>query len=183
MPASHQGRLPPRTVIWLFLAVFVIHDLEEILTVEGWLDAHRAEVMARAGGTFFGAVLSHSLDLSTAQFTVAVLFEFVILATVTAMAVRSLQPGLWLYGFVALLSGMFLHVFTHLGQALLLGTYTPGVVSAVLVALPYSIFAYRRLFAVGMVSLRLAGLSMLVGAAGLLPMVLTGHALGRLLFP
>lgn len=39
----------------------------------------------------------------------------------------------------------FAHVFTHIGQAVYLGKYTPGVITSIILVFPYCLYAYYRL--------------------------------------
>jgi uncharacterized membrane protein YeaQ/YmgE (transglycosylase-associated protein family) len=48
------------------------------------------------------------------------------------------------YIFLMLLFIFFAHVFTHIGQALYLKKYTPGVITSIIIVLPYSSYAYYR---------------------------------------
>lgn len=66
----------------------------------------------------------------------------------------------------------------HLGQAALVRGYTPGVVTAPLVVLPYSVWAWRRLRAAGVPA---AGWSSAVSGLAMLPLALAGvHGAARL---
>ncbi|HHY20727.1 MAG TPA: HXXEE domain-containing protein [Bacilli bacterium] len=47
--------------------------------------------------------------------------------------------------FLMFLELFLLHVFTHIGQVLILKIYTPGMITSVALVLPYSLYAYYRL--------------------------------------
>ena len=53
--------------------------------------------------------------------------------------------------FLVALAIFFLHVFTHVGQAILLRMYTPGVTTSVLLVLNYSLYTSYRLIGSGTV--------------------------------
>lgn len=143
-------------VIWMFLIVFVLHDLEEIIVVENWLIRHR-ERLARSIPAFLQKTLQPMLSMSTAQFSVAVTCIFAVLSAAVLLTVLTWQAGTYLPFFLVCLHVLFLHVFTHIGQSLLFRTYTPGVVTAVVLVLPYSVYTYYRLFAEGWISWSLIG--------------------------
>jgi len=138
-------------VIWMFLIVFVFHDLEEIIVVENWLIRHR-ERLVRKVPTFLEKMIRPMLAMSSAQFSVAVTCIFAVLSAAVLLTVLTWPTGNYLPFFLACLHVLFLHVFTHVGQSLIMRTYTPGVVTAVVLVLPYSLYTYYRLFAEGWVS-------------------------------
>ncbi|MEY9091635.1 hypothetical protein ABH899_000234 [Paenibacillus sp. RC84] len=164
-------------VVWLFLAAFMIHDFEEIIFVESWMNRNYARLRPRVPGP--GQKLFKDMsNVKSSQFAVAVFVEFILFIPVTYLAA---ERGIWalFIGFNALL---FVHVFTHLGQSLLLRSYTPGVVTAVAVSLPYSVYLFYRLLRDGAATwqdlLTCAPLGLL-----LLPVVLAGHKLGKKVVP
>ncbi len=162
-----------RAVIAASPIVFLVHDLEEVIVTEGFLRENRE----RLGLPSF---LTRRMEATTAQFAVAVAYLFVIVSAISLAAARSLRPGAAINLFATATSIRFLNVFTHLGQALLLRRATPGVVTAVTVALPYSLYALRRLRAENLVDRRSLRQAMIVGAVLGGPVVLSAQAVGRL---
>ncbi|MED3501367.1 HXXEE domain-containing protein [Brevibacillus agri] len=138
-------------LIWLLLVVFVFHDLEEIITVEGWLAQKREQVL-RALPSWLQKFVEPSLAMNTAQFAVAVTCVFAVLAAAVVLAAATLPLGTYLPFFLVCLHVMFLHVFTHIGHTIALRTYTPGVVTAVVLVLPYSVYTYVCLFEAGVLT-------------------------------
>ncbi|MGE8207805.1 HXXEE domain-containing protein [Heyndrickxia sp. NPDC080065] len=64
-----------------------------------------------------------------------------------------------------LLAIFFLHAFTHLGQAIYLKSYTPGVMTSIILILPYSFYTYYRLLSSDIITttdLVWSGLSILI---------------------
>ncbi|MFE6795916.1 HXXEE domain-containing protein [Paenibacillus chitinolyticus] len=154
-------------VVWLFLAAFMIHDFEEIIFVESWMNRNYERLRPLIPGP--GQKLFKDMsNVKSSQFAVAVFVEFILFVPVTYLAA---ERGIWalFIGFNALL---FVHVFTHLGQSILLRSYTPGVVTAVAVSLP------RDGAATWLDLLTYAPLGLL-----LLPVVLAGHKLGKKVVP
>lgn len=138
-------------VIWLFLVVFMLHDLEEIIVVENWLTRHRKQLIRKLPV----ALEKHFkplLFMTTAQFAVAVTGIFIILSAAVLLTAATWSKGTYLPFFLVCLHVMFLHVFTHIGQTILLRSYTPGVVTAVALILPYGLYTYTRLLEEGVVT-------------------------------
>lgn len=171
--------LTPTILIWLFPVVFLIHDGEEILTVERWGKAHLPALRARFGRRpLVGAVISRAADTNTARFTTTV--ACLLVAILVASYLGTVGQPLW---FAAALAVFFVNVFTHAGQSVIYGGYTPGVITAVLVALPYSLYTYARLFAAGTLTWPLVWRSIPVGLVGVVLVFISGWLLGRILFP
>ncbi|CAM4295736.1 MAG: HXXEE domain-containing protein [Paenibacillus macerans] len=162
-----------QTLVWLFIVAFVIHDLEEIIWVEPWMKKNARRV-APALPLRMRPAFEKMSRLTSSQFAVAVLMEFIIFIPFTYIAA---EKGRF-FMFLAFNTLFFLHVFTHLGQSLYLRKYTPGVVTAVLVVLPYTVYLFSRLLGEKWVTWGEILFSVPVGFI-LAPCVLLGHELGR----
>lgn len=125
------------SLIWLFLA---IHDFEEIIFVEGWAKKRYGSVYQTIP-SFYRPIFRIFNGMTSSQFAFAVFIEFIVFIPVTYLAAEQ-QMFTWFLGFNVI---VFLHVFTHAGQALLLRMYTPGVITAITVTLPYSLYLFYRL--------------------------------------
>lgn len=161
------------SLIWMFPAIFMIHDLEEIIWVESWTEQHFHRLYANAPQPMKRLVQSFH-GMKSSQFAVAVALELIIFLPTTLLA-SDFHHELLFIGFNLVL---FLHVFTHLGQSLLLKMYTPGVGTAVFVLAPYTLYLFHRLAQSGILNWQNAWISLLV-ALPLLPVVLFGHRLGK----
>ena len=168
-----------RAAAWLLPLAFVIHDGEEILTMPRWIAEHRPllERIAHTGAPARRVV--DNLPTTTAQVAVAVAVELAVLLLATVLFSRGPRPGPALYFYAAALGVFTAHSLTHLGQTLLLGAYTPGVVTAVLIVPAAGVYLYKRLFEAGLLSRRSAWLSGFAGAVGIVPLLLTAHRLGK----
>lgn len=164
-------------VLWLLPIAFICHDLEEIITVEKWLAGNRERVL-KVLPPKAACFLEPSLSMNTAQFAAAVACIFLVISSATVLAVTTLSTGAYLPFYLVCVHVMFLHVFTHVGQSILLGSYTPGVVTAVVVILPYSLYAYYRLLASGAVSWELL-FSTLPFVLLIIPVLFSAHWLGE----
>jgi len=111
-----------QTLIWLFIVIFVLHDLEEIIWVEVWAKKNKNHVIKKVP-PWLGNRLNKMLTITSGQFAFAVLLEFILFIPFTFIAA---EYGRY-FAFLAFNTLFLLHVFTHLGQTLYLRMYTPGV--------------------------------------------------------
>ncbi|MDU4695277.1 MAG: HXXEE domain-containing protein [Paenibacillus sp.] len=161
------------SLVWLFLVAFVIHDMEEIIWVGPWAKRNRQKVVAAVPARMKRS-LTQMLNITSSQFAVAVLLEFIVFVPFTLMAAE--QGGFFV--FLSFNTLFFVHVFTHVAQSLYLKMYTPGVITAVLIVLPYSLLLFKRLLSENLVTWGEILLSLPVGLL-VLPLVLAGHELGK----
>ncbi|WP_419886492.1 HXXEE domain-containing protein [Paenibacillus sp. B-A-8] len=145
------------SLLWLLPILFMFHDFEEILVIEAWSAKYGTRVEV-AIPPFMRKMYTSMMHMTTRNFALDVLFVYILIVAVTCIAVFFSYYLLYL----AVLAVFFFHVFTHLGQTIYLKMYTPGVVTAVLVVLPYSLYAYYRLLDDGVVSITDIGRSLVV---------------------
>jgi len=129
-----------KNIIWLGPVVFLIHDLEEVFWTQPWIEKKRF--------LFEGTLverLIHSMGYSPVEFGLVVLLITILCSMISFFATRQIKAGMSMNLYVSTLLILFANVFTHAGQSLILGMYTPGVVTAVLVFLPYTVIAFRTL--------------------------------------
>lgn len=135
------------SLLWLFPITFMFHDFEEIITVEKWINRHGHHVKSKMP-SFAQKLYDSSFRINTLHFAKDVLWVYSLIVTVTVLAV-------FFHFYLPLLATLhvyFFHVFTHVGQSIFLRIYTPGVMTAIFPVLPYSLYAYYRLFSDGVVS-------------------------------
>jgi hypothetical protein len=161
------------SLIWLFIATFMIHDLEEIIFVERWMNKNHVIVCSVIPSPL-RRWFSSFQSITSSQFTVAVALELIIFIPTTILA-ADFHSYLLFIGFNAVL---LIHVFTHLFQSLILRMYTPGVVTAIVVTLPYTLYLFYRLADVGILNWAVFTKSLDVGIL-LLPIVIFGHLIGK----
>ncbi|KTD88054.1 HXXEE domain-containing protein [Paenibacillus etheri] len=145
------------SLLWLLPILFMFHDFEEIIVIEAWSAKYGMRVEA-ALPPFIRKMYSSMMHMTTRNFALDVLFVYILIVAVTCIAAFFSNYLLYL----AVLAVFFFHVFTHLGQTIYLKMYTPGVVTAVLVVLPYSLYAYYRLLDDDVVSVTDIGWSLVV---------------------
>ena len=159
-----------RAFILLTPAVFLIHDAEEVATVARWTREHGDVVPAFARGL---------LSIDTGQFAAAVALLFVLLSAVSFLAARKPEDGIAICVWMVLLAALTANGIMHPAQALLVGGYVPGVVTAVLVVIPFGVLAWRRAIAEGVTSRRAVLPLFLAGLAIQLPIVVLALLFGR----
>lgn len=168
----------PPALAWLLPAAFVIHDAEEFVTWKSWLTAHGntlGEWLQRTVGTDPVAPLQAMSDASVLQAMCAIFG--LLLAATAAFALRPGRLTLWIY--LVVLGGFFVHGVAHLAQAVVVGGYTPGVVTAVLVVLPSSLLIYRSLMAGRPIPVPLLLASAMIGGLLVIPAILLALSIGQ----
>lgn len=132
------------TLIWLFPIVFMLHDFEEIILMRAWAarlgEADLLRIPARLRSEVEAAG-----KRSTARFAAEVAFLFLVISLSTLLAA---EAG-WLIPFEVLAVGFTAHALLHLVSSLRLRRFTPGVVTALVLALPYGGLLIRRLLVEG----------------------------------
>lgn len=167
-------------ILWLLPVVFFIHDGEEIATMEWWLRKNKNN-----------PVLSKITPVSTPwdknitlQFTFAVLLIGFILTGVTLLTSLNFEIS---SPFNALFAG-FVTVFLldgvkHAGASIALWAYTPGVITAALLEIPYGIYALYRLLHADIVDMTSLTLGTIIALPITLLLVWTGLTLGKRIAP
>ena len=131
----------PAAVTWGLLAAWAVHDAEELATMAGWARRARPRLEERWPG-----VPWERLEVSQRHVNVAIGLMGGVMAGAAALGART---GGRSAVFQAVLAGFGLHGAGHLAQAAVTRGYTPGAVTAPLVVIPYSVWAWRRLRAEG----------------------------------
>jgi hypothetical protein len=152
------------TWMWLGPVAFLVHDAEEAAVLAPWLREHGRELPAFVQPVFNA--------VTTRQFVVALGILAGGYAVASAVGVWSVgrgeRPLPWL-----LATGAFVaNGFTHVMQTAIFGGYTPGLVTALLVSLPYGWLAARALRRDHVVPPRLLVWMLAAGLLVQVPMVL-----------
>ncbi|MEU0679039.1 HXXEE domain-containing protein [Streptomyces albogriseolus] len=123
------------------LGAWVVHDLEELATVPGWLRRNVPELRKRFPQAPEG-VWRRAETMGAAEFATAVGVMGAVVGT--AAATGRLTGGR--SGFYqSALTGFGLHGVMHMAQAAVVRGYTPGSVTSPLVVLPFTLWARGRL--------------------------------------
>ncbi|MBX7220302.1 MAG: HXXEE domain-containing protein [Blastocatellia bacterium] len=163
---------PPQVVSYWWLPVlFLIHDLEELFTIPGWVTAHRHELRLLFEHVGIGGWAA-ALPTTFAQTAFAIGLMLALFIIVTAGVFRRPDSRLWrtLYGGLA---GTFLfHTLTHVAQAIGFRGYTPGLVTALLVVAPGTALLTRELLRQSAIDFKPSLVAALIGLMLFLPSVL-----------
>lgn len=157
-----------RAAIWLGFGLVLLHNLEELLTMSSFL-ARRGDLLPSLLRSMTGARFALSLVLAT-----------LLMLAATCAAARSRVGGPWLVLGIALHVGLGVNAIQHGAIAAWTRGYAPGVVSALALILPYSVYLASRALRERWVTGRA-----LVGAAAAvvaltIPLILLLHALSAL---
>ncbi len=158
----------------LLPAVFLIHDLEEILTVKEFWRENREEIPLPPS-------IKERLEVTTGEMALAVACVSAASVAASGMAARSPRSGVGPDLFAAVAAVRFFNAFVHLAQTLLLRRYTPGVVTALAVSFPSSLYALLRLRSENLLAERSLPRWFVVGALLHGPVVVGAQAFGRAL--
>ncbi|WP_066064397.1 HXXEE domain-containing protein [Neobacillus soli] len=165
------------TVIWLFPIIFMFHDLEEIITVESFMTKYKTIVPK----TFLAKLtltIKKTLGKKSSQLSIVAAWILLILTFITFMTAYFLPIGENFLLFTAALNVFFLQAFSHIAQTSIFQGYTPGVITALFIVIPYSLLTYYRLFESALIDGHLL-LESLPLSVFLIPIFLIGNFLGR----
>ena len=153
------------TVLYiLFILAFIIHDGEEIVMVHRWMLAHGDALCEKHPR--FRRVLNHMRQMSTKAFAIAVLEELIMLVAITVYVIWGgpYAKEIWSAVFMA----FSIHLIIHIGQAIVVRGYVPGLATSVLL-LPFAYLGMQAICnAFSMMQLLLLGtVGLIVIAANL----------------
>jgi hypothetical protein len=127
-------------VTWGLLAAWAVHDAEELVTMPGWADRARPRLertLPRAP-----ARVRDALSVSRPHATVAI---GLVGAFVAAASARGARTGGADPLYQATLAGSGWHAAPHVACAVVTRGYTPGVLTAPTVVVPFALRARSRL--------------------------------------
>ena len=114
----------------LFPIVYAIHAIEETFTQKRWMKRHADDVSAKF--PFTRCLVNMQKSLGNTGFCLIAFEELLVILIAT---VAFVYGEMWLL--LALVYGFSIHSLLHIGKAVALRSYVPGVVSVV-AFLPYS---------------------------------------------
>lgn len=114
------------------LGIFILHEVEEIITVRRWTRRSGKEISERFPR--FRNILERLSGMGTLGFSVAVAEEVFVLLVVTLylLAGGGFAGQIWLAAFLA----YSVHVLVHIAEAVVTKGYVPGLVTSLL-SLPF----------------------------------------------
>lgn len=159
--------------------VFLLHDVEEVLTVEQFWRENRY-------GLPIPEMLKDRIQITTVEMAAAVTCVFVLGCLASCPATKSSEPETRMEVYGTTLSIRLINALAHLAGTLVLRRYTPGVTTAVTVVLPYTLYVFHRLHKKKLLAGYALLRSVVLGALLHLPVVLgvqaAGKPLARLLY-
>ena len=126
----------PNTIrYWIYLVIaWSIHNLEEGLTMSKWYESNLNKLP-----------ISEYIEISTIQhiFTIALIIATLLLFLIPILAVCKK----WDIRILGIVLGVFLvNAIQHLLTTIVFLGYSPGVITALIINLPLSVFMIRQLF-------------------------------------
>ena len=156
--------------IWAGPIAFLIHDAEEVATVERWLGLHAAQLPP---------VVQPLIGITTRQFAAAVVLLLIGFILTAAHGARRAQRHLPSIPFLLVAGAFVANGVTHLAQAAYFRGYTPGVLSAIVVVLPYGVALGRSLSRNSIITPRTYAAAVVAGAMLQVPFALLALAAVR----
>jgi hypothetical protein len=122
---------------WVFglWAIFVIHDLEEVLTISQFTRNHIQQLSGLI------RMVEARLAVSTSEMAIAVGLLILLMFWVAMNVVRFPQSGSWMKIWGLVVGILLANGLTHGVQAIALGMYTPGCITGILLELPAALFS------------------------------------------
>ena len=120
--------------IWIFPVLFILHDMEEIIWLPGFMEKNREDIIKRY--PIAKKLLSvYKEGMNSEAFALAVYEELILLVAVCALAEFSdaeWAMGIWYGGLV----GFTVHLVIHILQSLVIRRYIPSLITSILMLPP-----------------------------------------------
>jgi hypothetical protein len=153
-------RLEFPRLLRLGVLAFVLHNGEEALTMPRWLELRFPDAARRLGLPDLRAPTTDRLYSGLITVTV-------VPAVAVLLGAQGAAFSAGLYGCLFLYAVLFWNALVpHLASAVALRSYTPGVVTAALVNLPYTVYLFHRALRDGQATR--SGLALVLVAAAVL---------------
>jgi hypothetical protein len=130
----------PAAATWGLLVAWAVHDAEELAAIPGWTERARPRLERRL--PWVRPAVWDRLAAADDQVAVAVALMGVLVAAGAVDGARTGGRGRF---YQASLAAFGAHAFGHLAASAVTGGYTPGVVTAPTVVLPFTWWARRAL--------------------------------------
>lgn len=140
-----------KTLLWLVPILLTIHNLEEALLMPAFLEKRNASIPS--------SLREIIPPVTYRQFLIAL-----IIITIIPYAIALFLNYRWgVYLLVGFQVVMLINVFAHLMTAIFLKGYGPGLVTALVINLPFSLYLLRRVLIERWMSKRAVALMFPVG--------------------
>lgn len=141
-----------KALLWLVPVFLLVHNLEEALVMPAFIEKRNSAVP--------GPLRDIIPSVNYKQF-LTVLIIITVIPFLIALVWRGRKTGVYLLILFQVV--MLINVFAHVMMALFLRGYAPGLLTALLINLPFSLYLLRRAVAEGWVSKRSVALMFPLG--------------------
>ena len=174
--ALHQF-LNLNLLIWLFPIIFIFHDLEEIITIESSMAAHK-DKNSKTKFVELTLRMREKSGSTAAQLAISATWILLIISFTTVMTAHFSSNGGGFLLFTAILNLFVLQAFMHIVQTIMFRGYTPGILTSLFLLIPYCLVTYYFLVKDGQMDWHLLFTSLPVSLIMIL-VFLVGNLLGR----
>lgn len=133
-----MGYLDITNAIWLFVIIFMLHDFEEIISVERWATNTKSRLAER--NNWINQRIWSFWNIGSYSFAKRDVLIFMVMSLITIVTIFNLHQTWSIPFYTIFLVVVLVHNTIHILQTIMLRTYTPGLYTAVLLVTPYSIF-------------------------------------------
>lgn len=165
------------TLIWLFPIIFIFHDLEEIITIESSMAAMKNKY-PKTNFVELTIRMREKLGSTAAQLAVSAAWILLIISFTAVMTAHFSTNGGSFLLFTAILNLFVFQAFMHIVQTIMFRGYTPGIITSLILLIPYCLVTYNSLVKNGQVDWYLIFTSLPVSLL-LILVFLVGNLLGR----
>lgn len=124
-----------------FLLAFILHDAEEVVVQHCWMLKHKKSIITRFPK--MKEMVEHLSGLTTKAFAIAAIEELLVLIMATAYVLVDGTYSMQIWS--ALFMAFSIHLLVHIGQAIVMRGYIPGLVSTILL-LPYAFIGMQNIW-------------------------------------
>jgi len=133
-----EDRMSRRALLWLIPVVVAIHNLEEALFMPRFLQARN--------GSIPGPLQTLLPAISYKQFLTSLIIVTAIPYMIASFGRLKRRDGRGVPLLLGVQVVMLINVFAHITMAILVNGYAPGLATALLLNLPFSIYLLRRAY-------------------------------------
>lgn len=120
--------LPANAYLSLFPAVFMIHELEELIMLKPWLVSNKTILEQRLMKRRLYKVIQLHTKISESARALIIAEEFLMVSTITLLSINTRSYNLWL----GLVLAFQIHLFIHILQFIILRVYIPALITSLL---------------------------------------------------
>jgi hypothetical protein len=162
-----------RTLLWCIPLFLIVHNAEEALTMPSWLASNLP--LLRSKFFFF-----NHLTFSSGQLYISLFLVTIVPLTI---AVVVLNKGLTKNSVMLMLTLQSVigwnAVVPHVTGTILLGIYNPGLLTAVVINIPFTFLLFKEILAFKIINTKEIKRILMAGAVVYLPLVYLNHVIAE----